>query len=111
MLLTLFSRASLQQVPFAMRNYPPNENPVQRRDTRGRAVLYGYGTDAGDGHLRYTRAGSANLYGGSDLAHSRMQARAMRIQRELADCGISLDGMTYEQYLIAKAIVDKANQD
>lgn len=92
-----------------MRNYSPNENAVQRCDTRGHAVLCGYGTDASDGHVRYTRAGSANLYGGSEQAHSRMQARAMRIQRELAECGISLDGMTYEQYQTAKAIVEKAN--
>jgi hypothetical protein len=94
-----------------MRNYQPNENSVQRRDTRGRAVLYGYGTDIADGHFRYTKAGAVDLYGGSEQAHSRMQARALRIQRELDEQGICLASMTYEQFTVAKAIVEKANRE
>lgn len=94
-----------------MRKYLSNENAVQRRDTRGRAVLCGYGAAADDGHVRYTNAGGAALYGGSEETHARMQARAMRIQRELDEQGICLDGMTYEQFQIAKAIVEKANRE
>lgn len=94
-----------------MRNYLPNENPVQRRNTRGHAVLYGIGADARDGHFRYTKADAVGLYGGSEQAHSRMQARALRIQRELEERGISLASMTFEQFQIAKAIVDKANNE
>ncbi len=78
---------------------------------RGRAVLVGYGLDGADGHVRYTRAGEAELYGGSDAAHARMQERAFRIQRELDARGILLDDMTYEQYQIAKTIVEAANRD
>lgn len=78
---------------------------------RGRAVLVGYGLDAPDGHVRYTRAGEAELYGGSDEAHLRMQERAFRIQRELDELGILLDDMTYEQYQIARTIVEKANRE
>ncbi len=103
--------APAERVPVVMRNYLPNDNSVHRRDTRGFAVLYGYGTGVSDGHLRYTRAGEADLYGGSEAAHSRMQARALRIQRELDAHGIRLDRMTFEQYQVAKAIVEKANQD
>ncbi len=96
-----------------MRTYFPDEKPVQRQGAvkRGHAVLVGYGLDGADGHLRYTRAGEAELYGGSDAAHSRMRERALRIQRELTELGISLDSMTYEQYRIAKTVVEKANHE
>ncbi len=98
---------------IAMRNYFPDDNPVRGRamKKRGRAVLVGYGTDAPDGHVRYTRAGGAELYGGSDEAHTRMRERALRIQRELDALGILLDDMTYEQYQVARRIVDAANHE
>ena len=94
-----------------MRKYLSNDSAAQRRAKRGHAVLVGYGLDGADGHIRYTKAESVELYGGSDQAHSRMQERALRIQRELDEHGISLDGMTYEQFQIAQAIVEKANHE
>lgn len=95
-----------------MRKYHSNDSAAQRRSKRGRAILVGYGLDAGDGHFRYTKANDVvELYGGSDSAHSRMRECAQRIQRELDQHGISLDTMTYEQFQIAKAIVEKANAE
>ncbi len=92
-----------------MRKHLPGENSLHTRAARGRAVLYGYGTCAADGHVRYTNAGGAELYGGSEQAHARMQDKALRIQRELGERGISLEYMTFEQYQIARDIVDKVN--
>lgn len=91
-----------------MRKYT-DENPAPRRIKRGRAVLVGYGLDEGDGHIRYTRSNAVELFGGSDQAHDEMQKRAIMIQDELSRLGISLDGMTYEQFEVVKGIVDRVN--
>lgn len=79
------------------------------RVKRGRAVLVGYGLDEGDGHVRYTRGTAFELYGGSDSAHLEMQKRAQIIQEEIAKLGISLDGMTYEQYQLVQGIVERVS--
>lgn len=92
-----------------MRKQQQNENYSPVRVKRGRAVLVGYGLDEGDGHIRYTRCGTVDLYGGSDNAHVEMQKRALFIQTEMDKLGISLDGMTYEQYQLVQDIVERAN--
>ena len=92
-----------------MRKQHTNDNPPSARVKRGRAVLVGYGLDDNGGHIRYTSGNGIELFGGSDSAHGEMQRRALRIQEEIAKLGISLDGMTYEQYQLARDIVERAN--
>lgn len=88
------------------------ENNVASTSVReGRARLFGLGLDDTAGHFRYTNAEGVELFGGSDGAHAEMQRRALIIQKQLDDLGISLDRMTYEQYLVAKDIVDKVNAE
>lgn len=86
-----------------------NENYSASRVKRGRAVVIGYGLDDSDGHYRYTKCKALELYGGSAGAHNEMQRRAMKIQDEIAKLGISLDGMTFEQYQVVKEIVNRVN--
>lgn len=92
-----------------MRKQQQNESYPSARVNHGRAVLVGYGLDEDDGHIRYTRCGTMDLYGGSDKAHVEMQKRALLIQEEIAKLGITLDGMTYEQYQVVRDIVERAN--
>ncbi len=92
-----------------MRNHYHEERLAPARVKRGRAVLVGYGLDESEGHIRYSRGASVELYGGSFAAHEEMQRRAAVIQEEAARLGISLDGMTYEQYLAVREIVDRVN--
>lgn len=87
-------------------NHDPQTSP---RVKRGRAVLRGYGLDDSHGHVRYTRGVNFELFGGSDEAHGEMQRQALRIQQEIDRLGISLDGMTYEQYEVLKDIVEQVN--
>lgn len=91
-----------------MRKQTNDQTPISRV-RRGRAVLVGYGLDDDQGHIRYTKGNSFELFGGSDSAHGEMQRRAMQIQEEIARLGISLDGMTYEQYEMIRAVVDRVN--
>lgn len=92
-----------------MRNYQRNGNLAPARIRRGRAVLVGYGLDDADGHVRYSRGQATELYGGSERAHQEMQERAQRIHEEIARLGISLEHMTYEQFLQVREIVDRVN--
>ncbi|MCC8189780.1 MAG: hypothetical protein LIP77_03960 [Planctomycetes bacterium] len=90
----------------------PSKNLSQSaRVRRGRAVLVGYGLDDAQGHVRYTRGGSFELYGGSRQIHEEMQRRARRIEDELDKLGISLDNMTYEQYLTVRDVVNRLNHE
>jgi hypothetical protein len=91
------------------KQYNHEKRLAPSRVKRGRAVLVGYGMDDAGGHVRYSRGSSVELYGGSPGVHAEMQKRAARIQDEIARLGISLDGMTYEQYLAVKEIVDRVN--
>lgn len=84
---------------------------VSPKIRQGRARLLGVGLDDASGHFRYTRTEGMELYGGSSDAHARMQRRAEVIRERLNDLGISLDHMTYEQYLVAKKIVDNINTE
>ncbi len=93
-----------------MRKNFNSEEIAPVRVKRGRAVLVGYGLD-NDGHFRYTRGETFELYGGSSVAHEEMQRRAMAIQDEIASLGISLEGMTYEQFQVVRGIVERANAD
>ncbi len=93
-----------------MRKNFNGEDLAPVRVKRGRAVLVGYGLDD-DGHFRYTRGEAFELYGGSSSAHGEMLRRAQAIQDEIASLGISLDGMTYEQYQVVRGIVERANAD
>jgi len=87
-----------------------NNDPIpSSRVKRGRAVLVGYGLDDDQGHIRYTRGNSFELFGGSDSAHGEMQQRALEIQEEAAKLGFSLDGMTYEQFEMLRAVVERVN--
>ena len=86
-----------------------NDTAPSSRVKRGRAVLVGYGLDDDRGHLRYTRGNSFELIGGSETAHDEMQQRALQIQEEVAKLGFSLDGMTYEQFQMLRAVVDRVN--
>lgn len=92
-----------------MRKQPHNDNFSAARTRRGRAVVIGYGLDDNGGHIRYTHGPAIELYGGSDKAHREMQRRAQAIQDEIARLGISLDGMTFEQYQVVRDIVERAN--
>lgn len=85
------------------------ESLAAARVKRGRAVLVGYGLDDADGHLRFTRGDSVELYGGSREIHEEMQRRAAAIQSEAARLGISLERMTYEQYLVMRDVVARMN--
>ncbi len=93
-----------------MRKQFNSEEIAPVRVKRGRAVLVGYGLD-NDGHFRYTRGQAFELFGGTSAAHEEMQRRAMAIQDEIASLGISLEGMTYEQFQVVRGIVEKANAD
>ncbi len=90
-----------------MRKKTNDDSLTSGRVKRGHAVLLGYGLDNEDGHIRYTRGSAFELYGGSDSAHGEMQKRALLIQEEIAKLGISLDGMTYEQYQLVRGIVER----
>lgn len=92
-----------------MRKQSQNDNFSAARTKRGRAVVIGYGLDDCGGHIRYTRGPALELYGGSDKAHDEMLRRAQAIQDEIAELGISLDGMTFEQYQLVRDIVERAN--
>ncbi len=93
-----------------MRKHHNEERLAPARVKRGRAVLVGYGLDDAGGHVRYSRGSSVELYGGSQDAHAEMQKRAAIIQDEIARLGIALDGMTYEQYLAVKEIVNRVGR-
>lgn len=86
-----------------------NENCSPSRVKRGRAVVIGYGLDDNGGHYRYTKCKAMELYGGSAGAHDEMQRRALKIQDEIARLGISLEGMTFEQYQVVREIVNRVN--
>lgn len=86
-------------------------NVAAPRVKRGRARLIGFGLDDAEGHVRYTRGQGMELYGGSEEAHADMQRRAQIIQSQIDALGISLDRMTYEEFLKVKAIVDRANAE
>lgn len=92
-----------------MRKHHNEESLAASRIKRGRAILVGYGLDDAAGHLRFTRGDSMELYGGSREAHEEMQRRAAAIQGEAARLGISLEGMTYEQYLVMRDVVERMN--
>ncbi|MCD8351243.1 MAG: hypothetical protein LUC93_11605 [Planctomycetaceae bacterium] len=92
-----------------MRKKTNEDNFAAGRVKRGRAVLVGYGLDDSNGHVRYTRGAAFELYGGSDLAHGEMQKRAQIIEEEIAKLGISLDGMTYEQFQMVQDIVERVS--
>ncbi len=94
-----------------MRKINKNEAMPAARTRHGRAVLVGYGLDSDDGHIRITRGQDFQLYGGSDRIHDEMQRRAQQIRREVENLGISLDGMTYEQFQTVKDIVHRVNQE
>lgn len=91
-----------------MQKQEKEEDVRSVRVKRGRARLVGYGLDS-DGQVRYTRGDGMELYGGSDKAHAEMQRRALIIREKLASLGISLDSMTYDQYLLAKGVVEGVN--
>lgn len=76
---------------------------------RGRAVIVGIGTNDADGHVRYTRGDSWELFGGSQEVHEQMQKNALRIRSELDRLGITPTNMTYEQYQQVVAIVNRVN--
>lgn len=78
---------------------------------RGRVRLFGRGLDNAGGHFHYTTSEGVELIGGSDSVHAEMQRRALIIQSQLDDLGISMESMTYEQYLVAKDIVAKVNAE
>lgn len=86
-----------------------NDPQTSPRVKRGRAVLLGYGLDDSQGHVRYTRGGCFQLFGGSGQVHDEMQRRALMIQEEMDRLGISFDGMTYEQFEVVRGIVDRVN--
>lgn len=76
---------------------------------RGKAVLLGYGLDDSLGHVRYTRGNGFELFGGSEQAHREMQRQTSVILEESERLGISLDGMTYEQFETLRGIVERVN--
>ena len=92
-----------------MRTHASEGDILFGRMRRGRAVVIGLGLDEPDGHIRYTRGESYQLYGGSEAAHQEMQRRAKIIHEERARLGISFEHMTYEQYQMLLAIVDRVN--
>ncbi len=66
---------------------------------RGRARLVGLGLDGHDGHVRVTFSDEFRLVGGSSETHVRMQAAAREILAEFAAEGVSLENLSYAQYL------------
>lgn len=87
------------------------ENIASAGVRRGRARLVGYGLDDSKGHIRYTQGQGIELFGGSVDAHAEMQRRALVIQKHLDDLGISLEGMTYDEFLLVKDLVDRLNDE
>lgn len=94
-----------------MRTQDNDQNLPTNRVRRGRAMVIGLGLDDSGGHVRYTRSDVFELWGGSEKAHADMQKYAARINQEIADLGISLERMTYAQYLQICAIVDRINEE
>ncbi len=92
-----------------MRKQYNDESLAPSRVKRGRAVLIGYGLDDAGGHIRYTQGDGMKLYGGSRRVHDEMRRRAAFIREEAARLGISLERMTYEQYLVMRDVVDRVN--
>ncbi|MCC8108882.1 MAG: hypothetical protein LIQ30_07520 [Planctomycetes bacterium] len=94
-----------------MRKNQKKEGTVPARVRQGRAVLVGYGLDDDGGHFRYTRGDDIELIGGSASAHGEMERRAKTIRDEIARLGITLSGMTYDEYQLVKTIVDRVNAE
>lgn len=89
-----------------------HDAPSVRTGTgKGRAVLVGYGLDDAAGHTRYTRSNGYELYGGSETTHSAMQAKARKIQEELANLGYSLDSITCDQLEEVRRIVERISAE
>lgn len=72
-------------------------------------MVVGLGLDDAEGHVRYTRGESFELYGGSADAHAEMRRRARIINERIASLGIHLEHMTYEQYEQVRDIVASVN--
>lgn len=94
-----------------MRTQDNDQNIPSERVRRGRGMVIGLGLDDSGGHVRYTRGDAFELWGGSEKAHDDMQKYAARINQEIADLGISLERMTYAQYLQICDIVERVNAE
>lgn len=94
-----------------MRTGNKDNNLAPNRIRSGRAMVVGLGLDDAEGHFRYTRGDAYELYGGSEDAHREMLRRMRRIQAEIAEMGITLDAVTYEQYEKIKDIVARVNAE
>lgn len=87
-----------------------DHNQSANRVRRGRVKVIGLGLDDAEGHIRYTRGDAFELIGGSEKAHSEMQKRALRIKAEIERLGITLERMSYEEYELIRAIIDRENE-
>ena len=80
------------------------------RVRRGKAVVVGIGTDDSCGHVRYTQGESFKLYGGSEESHSAMLEHVALLKRAIRELGISLDAMTYPQYVQLRDLVERYHE-
>lgn len=73
----------------------------------GRALLWGLGRDAGDGHERITVADHFRLTGGSEAVHTEMRRQADALLAEIARQGYAMDRLSREDVPHVRRIIDE----
>lgn len=75
-------------------------------DRRKIVRLLGVGFDAADGHMRLTRGERHDVLMGSEESHEYLSQLILKIEKELAESGLNLDGISPEELteLIKRAL-------
>lgn len=66
-------------------------------DRRKIVRLLGVGFDAADGHIRLTRGKKHDVLMGSEESHEYLTQLLLKIERELAESDLNLDGISPEE--------------
>ncbi len=61
-------------------------------------MLLGLGLDCKDGHVRYTKGPSFQLFGGSQETHEEMQDKAVKFNEELKKRNKRLEDVNREEF-------------